>query len=321
MKNMTNKPLFTVIILSYNQEKTICESISSVLDQNYENMELIITDDASAGFDKNAIQEHIDRNKRGNLRNSIILTREQNAGTVKHLNAAIKKASGYYVTVFAGDDCLYDEHTLSNHEKAFVEHPDKNMITAQCYRYDSEMKELLLKQVPVDRAHKINESPASVQFRMLSEWNAFAMGATAFKKEMLEKHNFFDEKYKLIEDWSLFLRLTRSGETFHFVDFVALKHRYGGLSKRKNKENSYALTSKDFCLDLLAVFENEIFPYMRGLSRDEQNQRVARYMGFVTANQDLLSKTRYDSVLKVKLRFLFRQPAVAIKLFLANQRK
>jgi GT2 family glycosyltransferase len=316
---MTNKPLFTVIILSYNQEKTICESISSVLAQNYENLELIITDDASAGFEKVTIQEHIDKKKRGNLKNYLILTHEQNVGTVKHLNFAIKKASGYYVTVFAGDDCLYDEYTLSNYEKAFTEHPDKNIITAQCYRYDPHMMEFLLKQVPVERAYKINESPAPVQFRMLSEWNAFAMGATAFKQEMLKKHNFFDEKYRLIEDWSLFLRLTRSGETFYYADFVALKHRYGGLSKRKSKENSFALTSRDFCIDLLAVFENEIFPYMKELSETEQNQRFARYMSFITANKNLLTNTIYENAAKVKMRFLFRYPTIAVKLFLRSR--
>jgi hypothetical protein len=178
------------------------------------------------------------------------------------------------------------------------------------------LKEFLYKQVAVERAYRINESPALVQFKMLSEMNTFAMGATAFKKEMLEKYGYFDERYRLIEDWSLFLKLTRNGEPFHFVDFVALKHRYGGLSKRKSKENSFALTSRDFCIDLLAVFENEIFPYMRDLSREERNQRIARYMGFVRANQEILSGTIYESALKVKMRFLFKYPVTAVQHFL-----
>lgn len=321
VKSMTDKPLFTVIILSYNQERTIYESINSVLIQNYENVELIITDDASTSFDERAIREYIDSNKKGNLKNYMVLTHAQNEGTVKSLNSAIKKANGYFVSVFAGDDCLYDENTLSNYEKGFNESQARNIITAQCHRYDSELKEFLLKQVPVERAYKINESPAHIQYRMISEWNAFAMGATAFKKEVLEKYGFFDEKYRLIEDWSLFLKLTRNGETFHFVDFVALKHRYGGLSKRKNKENNFALTSREFCIDLLAVFENEIFPYMGDLSLDEQNQRIARYMGFVTANQSMLSNSIYESKSRVKFMFLFKYPSIAINLFVKNRLK
>jgi glycosyltransferase involved in cell wall biosynthesis len=318
---MPDKPLFSVLIPTYNQEKTICESISSVLVQDYENVELIVTDDASAGFDKDAVREHIESHRRRNLNNYQIRTHTRNMGTVKSLNAAIREASGVYVTVFAGDDLLYDEHTLSRYREAFAEHPAQNIITAQCYRYDEDMNELLLQQVPLERAHQINASPAPVQFRLLSEWNAFAMGATAFRREILEKYGYFDERYKLIEDWSLFLKLTRNGERFHFVDFVALKHRYGGLSKRKSKENSFALTSRDFCLDLLAVFENEIFPYMGELSLPEQSQRMTRYMGFVTANRDLLKSTIYEDLVRVKLRFLLRHPVTAVKLFLANRLK
>jgi GT2 family glycosyltransferase len=310
------KSLFTVIIPCYNQERTICAAISSVLIQNYENIELIVTDDASLHFDKSVVQEHIDRNKGANLKKHILLTHDRNIGTVKNLNSAIRMANGDYVTVFAGDDCLFDEGTLSNYEKVFRESKERNIVTAQCYRYDSELKEFLYKQVAVERAYRINESPALVQFKMLSEMNTFAMGATAFKKEMLEKYRYFDERYRLIEDWSLFLKLTRNGEPFHFVDFVALKHRYGGLSKRKSKENSFALTSRDFCIDLLAVFENEIFPYMRDLSREERNQRIARYMGFVRANQEILSGTIYESALKVKMRFLFKYPVTAVQHFL-----
>ena len=181
------------------------------------------------------------------------------------------------------------------------------------------MNEFLLKQVPVERAYQVNESPAQVQFKMISEANIFAMGATAFTREMLEKHDFFDERYRLIEDWSLFLRLTRNGERFYFVDFVALKHRYGGLSKRKSNENNFALTSRDFCIDLLFVFEHEIFPYMRDLSQAEQDQRISRYMGFVNANQNLLSSSVYGSRFRVKLRFLLKYPSIAVRLFLRNR--
>ena len=286
--------------------------------QKYENLELIVTDDASINFDKNAVQNYIDTNKAANLKNHIILTRDRNVGTVKNLNSAIGVASGYYITVFAGDDCLFDEDTLSNYEKDFTKSSERGIVTAQCYRYDSELKEFLYKQVSIERAYQINESPGPVQFKMLSEMNTFAMGATAFKKEILEKHQFFDERYKLIEDWSLFLKLTRNGERFHYADFVALKHRFGGLSMRKSRENSYALSSRDFCLDLLAVFENEIFPYMRDLSREERKQRVERYLGFVTANKDLLSGTIYDRADKVKLRFFLKYPVTAVKLYLAT---
>jgi hypothetical protein len=154
---------------------------------------------------------------------------------------------------------------------------------------------------------------------MLSEWNAFAMGATAFRKTTLEKHGYFDERYRLVEDWPLFLKLTRNGERFFFMDFVALRHRYGGLSKRKSKEDNFALTSREFCLDLLAVFEHEIFPYMGDLSWEDHNQRISRYLGFVNANQSLLANTRYESRSRVKMRFFLKYPSIAARFFLKSR--
>lgn len=315
---MKNKPLFTVIITSYNQERTIRESIQSVLIQNYENMELIITDDGSSNFDKAATEEYINKNKKRNLTKLLVLAHKQNSGTVKSLNSAIRQSNGYYLTAFAGDDCLYDENTIANYEKAFTEQRERHIITAQCHRYDPELKQLLYKQVNVARANSINESPAKIQFKMISETNTFAMGATAFRRETLEKYGLFDERYKVVEDWPLFLKLTRNGEKVFFVDFVALKHRAGGMSKRQSKESNLALNSKEFCVGLLAVFENEIFPFMKTFSSDEQHERIARYMNLIASNRNILSDTVYANEAKIIARLILKYPAIVIKLRLSR---
>lgn len=48
MKNENNKPLVSVIIPCYNHEKFVQECIQSIIDQSYQNLELIIIDDGSS---------------------------------------------------------------------------------------------------------------------------------------------------------------------------------------------------------------------------------------------------------------------------------
>ena len=54
------EPLISVIIPTYNRENTITRSIDSVLNQNYENIELIIVDDRSDDNTKDIIEKYTD---------------------------------------------------------------------------------------------------------------------------------------------------------------------------------------------------------------------------------------------------------------------
>jgi hypothetical protein len=52
----------------------------------------------------------------------------------------------------------------------------------------------------------------------------------------------------------------------------------------------------EFCLDLLSVYENGIFPYMSGFSKGEQDQRFARYLKFIVFNRELLFGSQLNDI-------------------------
>ena len=51
--------LYTIVLTHYNQMEYIEEALDSVFIQNYPNIELLITDDASKNFDENKVTEYI----------------------------------------------------------------------------------------------------------------------------------------------------------------------------------------------------------------------------------------------------------------------
>ena len=120
-----NKPLVTGLIPSYNHAKYIKESIQSMIDQDYENMEMIIIDDGSSDNSIEIIESMIPlckkRFKRFEFRH------RENKGVSATLNEGIMWSKGKYLSPLASDDMampnktsyLVDKLEKSGHKAAF----------------------------------------------------------------------------------------------------------------------------------------------------------------------------------------------------------
>ncbi len=271
------KDLFTVILLHYNQPRYVLGAIDSVLKQNYENLEIILADDASTDIDLDMLKNYIDANKKDNVTSVKYCINEVNQGTVKTINRAVKAAEGKHLLFFAADDALYDENVISNFQKSF-EKADENvyMISSQCHMMDIDMKEELSTFVSPTKGASFNKMSSSEQFFTFCMTCFLAIGATAMRKDMFEKFGYFNETYKFIEDWSYFLHLTNAGGLIRYVDFSGLLHRDGGISHYESTDTlpKHVLQYK---LDMIHIFENEIFPYFKGFSVKERSSIFERY--------------------------------------------
>ena len=138
--------LFSVIILLYNNSEFLAECLDSVLIQDYSDIEIIVVDDGSKTFDKAGIESYIREHKKENIRNVIVYRNECNFGTVKSANGAIRKASGKYLKLLAGDDALYDSESLS-HAAAALRVCPCGIISGDVMKCDQDMN-------PVGRYHK-----------------------------------------------------------------------------------------------------------------------------------------------------------------------
>lgn len=106
---MTTQPLVSVAIPCYNHEKYVQECIQSVIDQDYENIELIIIDDGSSDNSVEKIKEMIPACEKRFVRFSF---RERpNNGLSTTLNEAIEWCEGVYFSAIASDDVMYPAKT------------------------------------------------------------------------------------------------------------------------------------------------------------------------------------------------------------------
>jgi teichuronic acid biosynthesis glycosyltransferase TuaG len=95
---MNKNPLISIIMPAYNSEKTIRESIKSIINQSYTNWELLIIDNCSADRTYKIIEEYLDDKRIHYIKN------DNNYGVAFSRNVAIKKAKGEYIAFLDSDD-------------------------------------------------------------------------------------------------------------------------------------------------------------------------------------------------------------------------
>lgn len=96
------KPKVSILIVSFNQKEYIEEAMESAISQDYENLEVIVSDDGStdgtAGIIAQWQSRHPDR--------LISILNPENAGVTRNCNRALHACSGEFVTLMGGDDVL-----------------------------------------------------------------------------------------------------------------------------------------------------------------------------------------------------------------------
>jgi alpha-1,3-rhamnosyltransferase len=105
--NQDNMPLVTAVIPVYNHEKYVVESIRSLVNQTYRNIELIVLNDGSKDRSHERILPLVEECKRRFVRFEYI--NRENIGLSATLNQALAWASGVYLSALASDDIALPE--------------------------------------------------------------------------------------------------------------------------------------------------------------------------------------------------------------------
>ena len=251
------KATFSVIILLYNNSEFLEECLDSVLFQDYPSIEIIVVDDGSKVFDKAGIESYIREHQRDNIQNGIVYQNERNFGTVRSANGAIRKASGRYLKLLAGDDALYDCESLS-HAAAALHASPCGIITGDVMKCDQDMNQIghyYKSLVPA-----LNYLSSIDVFRRLCIHNDIVAGGVFFDASFFKRYGMFDESYKLLEDWPTWMRATQKGCRIVYTPFFAIKYRcHNGIGTSTNP--IYLADRKHLFLTVIVPARKTIGPY------------------------------------------------------------
>lgn len=313
-------PLVSIILPVYNCEKYIEKCLNSLLEQKYNNIEIIVVNDGSEDHSHDIITSFTNKNK------NIIYICQENKGVSEARNVALQKAMGDYFLFVDGDDYVGNSYISD-----MIECAEKNCA------------ELVLAGITsVTDAGDIIEKIAPLKYeRFQSEEWAYRMGSAAgrlYKRDFWQKYSlgFVQEKGSRAEDVPNDLFSNVMAQNIGIVDnaeyyyvqhagsamndatshkaflfpFIAFEQRYKQV-REMNVTNSIDFFNMGV-LKLFAMFEFQLYKY----ASKEQKEQLKEYTLRVLKNdfRDMRKSWR-----RIRLRIdLPVTHKVAIELFIVK---
>lgn len=188
MNNLKNTPLVSVIISCFDSSKTLKDSIESILNQSYNNYEVLIMDDGSTD-DTAEILKKINNSK---IR---LFTNKENLGLTKSLNQLITKSNGKYIARHDADDISLQ--TRLEEQVLILENTKYDVCTSRALRKDSN------KNIP--------GMSYLFPYRFIFKFkNPFIHGTLMISKKLLMDQGVYDERFKYSQDYKLFSNLIKN---------------------------------------------------------------------------------------------------------------
>lgn len=235
----------SIITVSFNSFLTIEDTIKSVLQQTYHDVEYIIVDGESRDGTIDIIKKYD---------SSInIWISEKDEGLYHAMNKGIQLASGEVVGILNSDDIYYDNEVLKNVMDEFLANPNLDSVFAN-----------LLFVLPND-TNKVARMWITGDKRKFSRGWHPAHPSFFVKRKCYEQYGLFDLDFKLAADFEIMLRFLETHRiSSKYVNQFLVKMRLGGETTKslKNiiKQNIECLNS--FHKNNISV--NRIFyPFLR----------------------------------------------------------
>lgn len=211
-------PTISVIMAAYNAEKYISESIKSVLNQTFNNFELIIINDASTDNTFSIIEYFQKKDSRIKVINN-----EKNKFVIKSRNMGLKKATGKYITIIDSDDLLMPEKFEKQFN--FLEKNIEVFLVGTSVTLIDENNNYI-------KEHIASTDYSQIKTEMLRH-NTFYHSSIMFRNF----HILFREKMFFSEDYDLLLNIMSQNKIITNLSekFVQYRVIQTSLSRKNNK--------------------------------------------------------------------------------------
>ncbi|MBS1557790.1 MAG: glycosyltransferase [Bacteroidetes bacterium] len=201
---MSTEPLVSVVCLCYNHERFVTEAIQSVLNQTYQNIQLLVVDDCSRDNSVKVIQSLVNENP------SIkFLSLSKNQGNCRAFNLAFAEVRGEYLVDFAADDVMLPDRIekqvrclQSADESVGVVFTNADYINTEGKFIRNHTHHLVTKKL-IDRV------PQGWVFRDVLKRYFICSPTMMIKKKVMDALNGYDENLAY-EDFDFWVRASRN---------------------------------------------------------------------------------------------------------------
>jgi glycosyltransferase involved in cell wall biosynthesis len=242
----------TVICSCYNHSSFVIESLKSVLNQSYKNIQLIVVDDFSTDNSVAVIEDFIQE-----YPEIIFIKNTTNLGLTKSFNHAMQLARGSFFIDLAADDILLS-NCIEIQLKTFQNSTFENLaIVYGNTELISEKGTHISYYFDVDSQNKtIEKRPTgNIYSEIISNKTIICSISSMVKKSIFDKLNGYDENLSY-EDYDFWIRASRN-HNIEFIDSILIQKRilpnslHASFFKSKNKHgfSTHQILKKAFNLN------------------------------------------------------------------------
>ncbi len=214
--NDSNDVLVSIIVASYNHEYYIKDSIQSVIDQTYQNWELIIIDDGSVDNTQDVVRSFLSDER-------IKFSIQENHGVSYTTNRGIEKSIGDAICFLDSDD-MWLSTKLEKQVKKYKQGCD--VIATKVQVFDNNKN---LNPKWCERGFNANDDAIFDKENILKYFvvrNYFCKSSMMIDKELFNKVGLFDERYINVYDYKLWMEFLQHAKCVYRCDEKLTRYRW-----------------------------------------------------------------------------------------------
>ena len=238
VNQMTNYPLVSIVVVTYNSSKHVLETLESVKDQTYPNLELIITDDCSTDNTVEICSEWLEKNQT-RFNGVQLITSGINTGITANRNRGNFAATGEWIKHVDGDDRLHPS-CVKDYVKYVSVNPTKNMVFSPLSVLGEGDLERWRTLLHSNFEYAFSLSPRDFKI-LLCKICLFPAPSLFINAEYFRQVGGYDESIRDLEDWPFWVKTAFNGAQFGYIDTPEVDYRIstsslsqsvGGVSPR-----------------------------------------------------------------------------------------
>jgi Glycosyltransferases involved in cell wall biogenesis len=185
-------PLVSVIILCYNHGKYLDQTIRSVINQTYYNLEIVIVDNFSTDDSDEIIKKYLKIDNRISY-----IPMELNSYASCGVNTGIKNCLGEYINILSGDDYFNIEKIEIQLNFMAV----NNFVNSFCWVNIIDDSGLLIKEHWADKLFNTSLTPNGVQKYFITNGNTLCASSAMLHRSVFEQIGLFDHRLLQLQDF------------------------------------------------------------------------------------------------------------------------
>lgn len=254
------QPLVSIVVITYNSARTVIETLDSAKNQTYKNIELIVSDDCSTDNTVEICRNWIAGNKDRFVRTELI-TVERNTGVPGNCNRGIRKCSSEWIKLIAGDDilldnCVYDCITYVQKNK------DVELLYTPYYQFSQEGSDIIRRKLFPNKKFNDEFNTKSPQFNTFLRYAPNIAPALFWKKNLIVRMGYFDERYTLFEDFPMIAKVLYEKNKIYFLGIPTVLYRINHQSITKT-EKTDVFYKRKFMDQLFSYRKEVLYSYIK----------------------------------------------------------